>query len=116
VRPTGLGLGLTTGPLFESATEEQTLDLKSGDVCVFYSDGITESRGSREEELGYERLKEIVGKERTGSAKEIKEEILKGVREYTGSTNVEDDMTLIVLKWGSSKGFTELNVQRIQQA
>jgi serine phosphatase RsbU (regulator of sigma subunit) len=101
IRPTGLGLGLTTGGLFEDATEEQTIHLKSGDVCVLYSDGITESRGSKEEELGYERLREIVGRGKTGSAREIKEEILKSVREYTGSANVEDDMTLIVLKWGA---------------
>ncbi len=100
VRPTGLGLGLTDGPLFENATEEKTVNLKSGDVCIFYSDGITESRGSREEELGYDRLKEIVGKVRDGSARQIKESILNGVQEYTGVLNVEDDMTLIVLKWG----------------
>lgn len=101
VRPTGLGLGLANGPLFENATEEKTINLKAGDVCIFYSDGITESRGVREEELGYERLKEIVGRVKGGSASEIKEEILRGVREYTENTNVEDDMTLIVLKWGA---------------
>ena len=101
IRPTGLGLGLTAGPLFENATQEQLLHLKSGDICIFYSDGVTESRGSKEEELGYERLREIVGRVGHGSAREIKEEILKSVREYAGSSNVEDDMTLIVLKWGA---------------
>jgi sigma-B regulation protein RsbU (phosphoserine phosphatase) len=100
IRPTGLGLGLTDGPLFETATEEKMIQLKAGDVCVLYSDGITESRGGREEELGYDRLKEIVEKVKDSSAREIKEEILNSVREYTGNLNVEDDMTLIVLRWG----------------
>ena len=101
VRPTGLGLGLADGPLFENATEEKTINLKPGDVCIFYSDGITESRGSSEEELGYDRLKEIVGRVKEETASGIKEEILRAVREYTGNSNVEDDMTLIVLKWGT---------------
>jgi sigma-B regulation protein RsbU (phosphoserine phosphatase) len=101
VRPTGLGLGLAIGPLFENATQEELLHLKSGDVCILYSDGITESRGSKEEELGYERLREIVGRTENRSAREIKDEILKSVREYAGNSSVEDDMTLIVLKWGA---------------
>jgi len=48
-------------------------------------------------------LKEIVGRVEHGSAREIKEEILKSVREYTGNSKVEDDMTLIVLKWGAEQ-------------
>ncbi|MEK6571372.1 MAG: PP2C family protein-serine/threonine phosphatase, partial [Bacteroidota bacterium] len=86
---------------FENATEEKTINLGPGDVCIFYSDGITESRGSSEEELGYDRLKEIVGRVKEETASGIKEEILRAVREYTGNSNVEDDMTLIVLKWGT---------------
>jgi len=100
IRPTGLGLGLTDGPLFETATEERLLNLKPHDICIFYSDGITESRGLQAEELGYDRLRTIVGGVKDGSARQIKEAILRGVQEYTGITNVEDDMTLIVLKWG----------------
>lgn len=111
VRPTGLGLGLTDGPLFESVTEERVINLKPNDICIFYSDGITESRGLQPEELGYDRLREIVLRVKGGSARQIKEAILQGVQDYTGMANVEDDMTLIVLKWGAG-GLSSVRADR----
>ena len=44
VRPTGMGVGLSGGLVFEGAIEERTISLREGDVCVFYTDGITEAR------------------------------------------------------------------------
>ena len=99
VRPTGLGLGLTDGALFEESTEERGIQLKQGDVCVFYTDGITESRDSRGNEYGYERLVTTAVAAKNLDAVNIKEAILQDVRRFTGDTSYGDDMTLVVLKW-----------------
>jgi sigma-B regulation protein RsbU (phosphoserine phosphatase) len=101
IRPTGLGLGLTDGPLFDKSIEEVRIDLRPGDVCVLYSDGVTETRGAHEEEFGYDRLREVVQRANGGSAREIKQSILDGIKEYAGVLDGEDDLTLIVLKWGA---------------
>ena len=103
VRPTGLGLGLTDGMLFEESTEERTIKLRRNDVCVFYTDGITESRNSTEEEFGYDRLVATVMEAKSLPANEIKNRILHAVRTFTGNQSYTDDMTLVVIKWlGSS--------------
>lgn len=99
VRPTGIGLGLANDRLFEDATQEITLKLKNGDICVFYTDGVNESRNQDGEEFGFDRLVEIVTKSRMESAERIKENILNEIRNYTGNSSYEDDMTLVVIKW-----------------
>ncbi len=105
VRPTGLGLGLTDGKIFEESTEERTIDLHKDDVCLFYTDGVTESRNSQGDEYGYERLVDAALRTRNFSADEIKNRILEDVRTFTGNRTYNDDMTLVVIKWnGSSRG------------
>ncbi|MGB2867153.1 MAG: GAF domain-containing SpoIIE family protein phosphatase [Bacteroidota bacterium] len=99
VRPTGLGLGLTDGAVFEDSTEERTIMLRRNDVCVFYTDGITESRNADEEEFGYDRLVATVLEARNLPAIEIKNRILEAVRTFTGNQSYTDDMTLVVIKW-----------------
>ena len=99
VRPTGLGLGLTNTALFEESTEERTINMSEGDVCVFYTDGITESRRASGEEYGYDRLIEIAVKTKESSAEQIRDSILQDVRAFTGTATYGDDMTLVVLKW-----------------
>ncbi len=99
IRPNGLGLGLTDGVLFSDSTDESTIKLSAGDVCVFYTDGITESRNSIGEEYGYDRLLEVVGKNRMNTAELIKVALLNDVRSHTGTQSYGDDMTLIVAKW-----------------
>ena len=99
VRPTGLGLGLTNGSLFEESTEERNIRLKKGDVCIFYTDGITESRDKAGEEYGYDRLMRTAVAAKHLDACKIKDSILADVRTFTGNSAYSDDMTLVILKW-----------------
>jgi serine phosphatase RsbU (regulator of sigma subunit) len=99
VRPTGLGLGLAKGPLFEQATEERSIKLQHGDMCIFYTDGITEARNAEMEEYGYERLMQVTMEYRNCSAQEMKDKILHNVRTFIGQGAYTDDVTLIVVKW-----------------
>jgi serine phosphatase RsbU (regulator of sigma subunit) len=99
VRPTGLGLGLTDGAVFEESTEERKICLNPNDVCVFYTDGITESRAASGEEYGYDRLVQAAIAAKHLDAERIKEAILEDVRAYIGSAEYGDDVTLVVLKW-----------------
>jgi sigma-B regulation protein RsbU (phosphoserine phosphatase) len=99
LRPNGMGLGLTNGEVFRDATDEMSIHLKPGDVCVFYTDGITESRNARGEEYGYERLLDIVASHRTASAEYLKTLLLEDVQRHTGHAAYGDDVTLVVAKW-----------------
>jgi serine phosphatase RsbU (regulator of sigma subunit)/uncharacterized membrane protein SirB2 len=98
VRPTGLGLGLTHDKIFEDSTQEMTISLRNGDICIFYTDGLSESRNSEGEEFGYDRIVDVALHSRKQSAEMIKNSILQEVRNYTGNSSYGDDMTLVVVK------------------
>jgi serine phosphatase RsbU (regulator of sigma subunit) len=98
VRPNGMGIGLTGGPLFDEAIEEQSIHLAAGDVCIFYTDGVTEAQRG-DQEYGYARLLEITRQTRHKSATAIMEEILGSVSEFIEHRPNHDDLTLVVLKW-----------------
>ena len=99
IRPSGLGLGLTNGEIFSNATEEKTILLKKGDLCLFYTDGITESRNEAGEEFGYERLVMLAAEIQNQSAREIQDRILTEIKAYCGKAAFGDDLTLVVMKW-----------------
>jgi phosphoserine phosphatase RsbU/P len=104
IKSSGIGLGLTDADRFEKATEERKIKLKQGDICIFYTDGITEARNADLEEFGYERLVEIARECRNCSADVMKNKILHSVRTFAGQGAYNDDITLIVVKWlGNSK-------------
>jgi serine phosphatase RsbU (regulator of sigma subunit) len=98
VRPNGIGLGLTVGEVFDSAMEEDHIQLRRGDVCLFYTDGVTEAMHDGEE-FGYERLKELTLALRRESASTIKRGVLETVQSFVGDDATHDDLTLVVLKW-----------------
>ncbi len=99
IRPNGLGLGLTEGRLFAQSTEERVIRLATQDVCVFYTDGVTEARNAREEEFGYDRLIDAVQRHKTKDAAGIKDGILQEIRTFLENSAYNDDMTLVVIKW-----------------
>jgi len=107
IRPGGMGLGLSGDALFAKSLQEQNVELREGDVCVFYTDGITEARCG-EDEFGYDRLLECTRGAKHLTADGIKEEVLSSVRRFVEERANEDDITLVVLKWHGDRG-RELN-------
>jgi serine phosphatase RsbU (regulator of sigma subunit) len=101
VRPNGLGMGLSRGPTFDDAIQEEVIALGAGDICVLYTDGVTEARCG-DDEFGYERLMAAARGAREKSAAGIKEEILETVSRFTEHRANDDDLTLVVLKWNGS--------------
>ncbi|MDF0556527.1 SpoIIE family protein phosphatase [Kamptonema sp. UHCC 0994] len=74
------------------------LELKSGDVLVLYTDGITEAENEKKKLYGLEKLLEVVSQNYYKSAKEIRNVVIEDVRSHIGSRKIFDDITLVVLK------------------
>ncbi|MEW6494943.1 MAG: SpoIIE family protein phosphatase [Cyanobacteriota bacterium] len=74
------------------------VQLHLGDVVVLYTDGITEAENLAGKHYGIERLCEVVRLHRQLSALAIKQAVIDDVRSHIGSSQVYDDITLLVLK------------------
>lgn len=77
---------------------QEQVQLHSGDVAVLYTDGITEAEDINKVQYGIEQLCEVVKRYRQASATEIKEAVIRDVRQHIGAQKVFDDITLLVLK------------------
>jgi sigma-B regulation protein RsbU (phosphoserine phosphatase) len=98
VNPAGLALGLDPGPIFAQSIEEVTVEYQSGDLFVFYSDGITEAMNKNKEEYGEARLSKTVDKLAHSTAAEILEGIFDEMKSFVGKIEQHDDMTIVVVK------------------
>jgi len=83
------------GILDEADYQETQIALKPGDKVIFYTDGIVEAMNERGEILGFDRVLEIVQKEKASSADVLLHKILEQVKEFAGSAIQHDDMTVI---------------------
>ncbi len=90
--------GIVLGFVPEFSFQEEKIGLETGNVLVFYSDGITEAMNAIEEEFGEHRLIEVVQKNLTETASKIIDLILEGIYSHVGDTPQMDDMTLMIIK------------------
>jgi serine phosphatase RsbU (regulator of sigma subunit) len=94
------GTRFPLGSFENSVYQKKDIRLKTHDVLIFFTDGISEARNQKEEFYEYDRLQNLLVKMDTHalSASEIKERIVEHVRQFMGHTPPHDDMTLIVVK------------------
>lgn len=89
--------GLPLGAFDGSTYDEIELDLRPGDVFLFYSDGVVEA--SRDgEEYGPERLATMVEKHAAARAPAIGEAIVEDLYRFLGHEEPSDDLTIVVVK------------------
>jgi serine phosphatase RsbU (regulator of sigma subunit) len=74
------------------------IQLFPGDVVVLYTDGITEAEDVNGEQYGLKQLTDVVKENWKNSAEEIKEAVVKDVKQHIGDRGLLDDMTLVVLR------------------
>lgn len=91
--------GTALGVLPHSLCAAHTLTLGPGDVLVIATDGFSEARRERDDEMfGYDQFLALVAAQAGGSAEAIAQALLGALAAFSGSRPQDDDQTLIVLK------------------
>ena len=89
--------GMPLGILEEEQWEERTLHFDPGDLCLFYTDGVTEAQDRHGDFFDARRLARVFQLNAGGSAQEVKQAVLDEVARFTGEVPQADDMTLLAL-------------------
>ncbi|MBN1827069.1 MAG: SpoIIE family protein phosphatase [Candidatus Eisenbacteria bacterium] len=77
---------------------EHALQLRSGDLVVLFTDGVTDELNAEDESFGEERLRDLIVRHRDLPAAELIERILVEVRDFMGD-DPGDDVTLLALRY-----------------
>jgi sigma-B regulation protein RsbU (phosphoserine phosphatase) len=89
----GMPLGIFPGTEFDMGE----VDMRTQDLLVLYSDGLTEASTPGGEEFGDERLERLVSAHREKSLAEIQSRVLEDIRSWSGR-EPEDDLTLVMVR------------------
>jgi sigma-B regulation protein RsbU (phosphoserine phosphatase) len=94
LKRTGIAIGLMEG--FNVRSE--SLQLVSGDVLVFYTDGVTEAMSPKREPFERNKLAEVIAQNESLTADELIQKILQSVNEFAQGNPLADDATIVVCK------------------
>lgn len=95
----GTALGMVRNATYENMINTCSLEWAAGDIMILYTDGIIEARNSRGEEFGYDRLSDVLVAHQNKSSDEIQKEVIKALYEFSGSDQLNDDHTMLVVKF-----------------
>ena len=98
-------LTATTPPLGVQIPDvggDKTLQLSPGDFVLFYTDGITEAMSPNDQTFGSERLQEDLAAHSGGTADDLIQSVLSGIRAFRRNAPRSDDLTLIAMRVKSS--------------
>jgi phosphoserine phosphatase RsbU/P len=90
--------GPALGVLERIVPEQICLALQSGDVLLFYTDGLTDAMNASGEAFGLARLKAALSEAHGLDAGQIAASVLSAVDAFTGDEPPFDDQALIVIK------------------
>jgi serine phosphatase RsbU (regulator of sigma subunit) len=93
-----LGLKIDNGEIFERLLEEDTIPLQSGDLYLFFTDGISEAMNAHDDCFGEGRLGQFVENHAHLPSDELRERVLREIAAFVGDAPQHDDMTMILLK------------------
>lgn len=79
--------------------KETEIQLKPGDVIVYYTDGLTDAENPRGEPYGEKRLAACLERCAVLSASDIRLEILKDVERFCEGNPPFDDLTMLVVRY-----------------
>lgn len=93
-RMQNLGLGISSAAEFRS----QTVPMRSSDLFCFITDGLPDALNAKNEQFGMERVMAGLRNGMNRSAVEVNDHLIGTVKQFSGSTDVEDDITCVVVR------------------
>jgi serine phosphatase RsbU (regulator of sigma subunit) len=98
LQPGGIGVGLEKGTIFRDILVEEKVKYATGDIFVFYTDGLSEARNHEGQEYGEERLIKIIADNADKTAAELKDMVINSILSFLDGTSLSDDLTMLLLK------------------
>ncbi len=95
----GLGLGILRDEQFDAFVEVNKISYNPGDIIFLYTDGIIEAKDEKNEEFGYDRLKDYLEANASKGPKELEEGIMELLFDFCGSNVLSDDFTTLIVKF-----------------
>jgi len=89
--------GTVVGAFPFSKYEQSKIELRGGDLLLCYTDGITEPENEYGEMFGEQRLIELVTRNADRDDAQIIRTVMDAVRQWTGSPELSDDMTIVLV-------------------
>jgi sigma-B regulation protein RsbU (phosphoserine phosphatase) len=90
--------GTVVGAFPFARYEEKTVQLQAGDLLVAFTDGIVEPENAYGEAFGEEKLIDLLLRYEQQEPEEIMARIMETVEQWTGASELYDDMTLLVAR------------------
>jgi phosphoserine phosphatase RsbU/P len=90
--------GLIAGVFEHCDYEQETIQMKSNDLLFLYTDGLTEALNPSGQEFGQARIEETLNECAQLSVEEIRDRIVKRVKEWCSTAPLHDDLTFVVMK------------------
>ena len=95
----GIALGMVKNRSYSNFIEANEFQYRSGDIMVLYTDGVTEAKNAKGDEFGYERLAEVLLEVKDQSPKQVQEHLIRRLYEFSGTSNINDDYTTMIVKF-----------------
>jgi phosphoserine phosphatase RsbU/P len=112
----GLAIGMVADSRFEENIEVHTINLKSQDTLVLYTDGYSEAMDPSKNLYGEDKLMAVIHKHNTVRAADLLDAINRDVNKFAGFADQHDDMTMLVIRYtGHNKSDTTHAVQESMQ-
>jgi phosphoserine phosphatase RsbU/P len=90
--------GMVVGVMPDVAYGQIAIELEPGDLLAAFTDGITESENSQEEQFGDERLAQVLIENSERPLEEIMDIVTRTVREWAFDLENQDDTTMLLAR------------------
>ncbi len=95
----GIALGMVRNKSYTNFIQAYEFSYAPGDIMVLYTDGITEAKNNKNDEFGYDRLATILLEVKHYTPREIQEHLISRLYEFSGTENINDDYTTMIVKF-----------------
>jgi sigma-B regulation protein RsbU (phosphoserine phosphatase) len=90
--------GTVVGAFSFAKYDESRVTLEPEDLLVCFTDGVTEPQNEFGEMFGEERFQDLIARNAHLSEENIVDAVIAGVRGWTGSEELQDDLTLLLAR------------------
>ena len=91
--------GPVVGAMENMTYKETMLNINKDDIILAYTDGVTESKNTKEEMYSDARFVEFLEKEKHNSPEDLTNKIIKSVKSFEGEAEQFDDITVLAVKY-----------------